>query len=114
MICTRCGSQIPADARFCSACGNPIVAPGYVPYTATPVRRIVRPRQGRVIAGVCAGIAQYIGWDVTVIRIILLVLVIFGVGTGVLAYIIGWIAMPEEPYALPPGPPPVVPPPPMA
>jgi phage shock protein C len=60
----------------------------------------VRPREGRKIAGVCLGIAEYFDLDPTLIRLIWLVL-IFGAGTGLLAYIIGWIVMPEEPYLLP-------------
>ena len=63
-------------------------------------KRLVRPREGRKIAGVCLGVAEYFDLDPTLIRLIWLVL-IFGAGTGLLAYIIGWIVMPEEPYLLP-------------
>lgn len=59
-------------------------------------RRLDRPRrgQGRIIAGVCGGIAQYYGWSPTLIRILF---VIFGVvGAGELAYIILWIVMPKR------------------
>lgn len=47
------------------------------------------------IAGVCGGLANYFGLDVTIIRIIWLLLVIIG-GTGILAYLILMIAMPKE------------------
>lgn len=111
MFCAKCGSQLSPDAKFCPTCGAPQqVAEAYSPQYGAPVRQITRPRQGRVVAGVCAGLAQYLGWDVVLIRVILLVLVL-GAGTGVLAYVIGWIAIPEEPYALPPGatiPPPTI------
>ena len=46
------------------------------------------------IAGVCGGIAEYLGWDPTILRIIVAVLV-FIYGTGLVAYIICAIAMPN-------------------
>lgn len=49
----------------------------------------------RKIAGVCGGIAEYLNWDPTVVRLLWIVLV-FCVGTGVLAYILAAIIMPEE------------------
>jgi phage shock protein C len=58
--------------------------------------RLMRPRQDRKIAGVCAALANYFDVDVTLVRVVWLILVIFG-GTGLLAYIIGWIVIPEEP-----------------
>ena len=53
----------------------------------------------RVIAGVCAGLAQWLGWDVALVRLLYLILSIFSAGfPGILAYIILWIIMPEEQY----------------
>ena len=63
--------------------------------------RWMRSRTDRKIAGVCGGIAQANGWDSTVVRLVWVALVIFG-GTGVLAYLILWVIMPEAPLALPP------------
>lgn len=56
---------------------------------------LVRPRDGRVIGGVCAGIAQYSGLDVTVIRVIWAVVALMG-GAGILAYVVAWILIPDE------------------
>lgn len=59
--------------------------------------RLDRPRrgEGRIIAGVCAGIADRFGWSRGLVR---LLFVIFGfVGAGELAYIILWILMPVRP-----------------
>ncbi len=58
---------------------------------------LVRPREGRVIAGVCAGVAGYVGMDVNLIRVLAAVLTVFtgGVG-GVLVYLVGWAVIPEE------------------
>jgi phage shock protein C len=58
-------------------------------------KRLERKREGRWIAGVCAGLGDYLGVDPTVVRVILVVLVLFG-GLGPLIYVIGWVLMPEE------------------
>lgn len=53
----------------------------------------------RVIAGVCAGLAEWLGWDIALVRALYLLISIFSAGfPGVLAYIILWIVMPEENY----------------
>ena len=54
-----------------------------------------RPTQGRVIAGVCAGLANRFGWNANVVRLIF-VLSIFLPGPQLLAYIIMWIVIPAE------------------
>lgn len=59
-------------------------------------KRLVRPQQGRVLAGVAQGIANYFNIDVTIVRIIWLLLLLPGGLPGLLPYIICWIAMPEE------------------
>lgn len=66
--------------------------------------QLLRPSYDRKIAGVCAGFARAYGWDLTLVRLVLVALVLFG-GGGVLAYIICWIVIPEDPVALPPYPP---------
>jgi phage shock protein PspC (stress-responsive transcriptional regulator) len=57
---------------------------------------LVRKREGRIIAGVCAGLADYIGIDVNLLRVIVALISLFTVGTGVLAYLIAWAVIPEE------------------
>ena len=89
MYCNHCGKGIQEDANVCAYCGSPV---GY----RAVQKRLKRPRAGRKIAGVCAGFADYFDVDPTLIRLIWLVIVIFG-GTGLLAYVIGWIVMPEQP-----------------
>lgn len=56
---------------------------------------IYRPLHGRMIAGVAAGIAQYLGVDVAVVRIVLAVLTFVG-GAGVPVYVAGWLLIPDE------------------
>ena len=48
----------------------------------------------RVIAGVCGGLAEWLGWDIALVR--LLYLIVSAGFPGVIAYIILWIVMPEE------------------
>jgi phage shock protein PspC (stress-responsive transcriptional regulator) len=57
---------------------------------------LVRKRDGRMLAGVCAGLADYLGFDATVIRLILAVVSLVTGGTGVLAYLVAWLIIPDE------------------
>jgi phage shock protein PspC (stress-responsive transcriptional regulator) len=57
-------------------------------------RQLVRPRQGKMIAGVCAGLADFYGFNVTLVR---LLFVLFGLfGPGEVAYIIVWVLAPKQ------------------
>lgn len=58
---------------------------------------IRRSATDRVIAGVCSGLATYLKLDPVLVRLIFVLLAIFG-GGGVLAYIILWIVLPDESY----------------
>ena len=104
MICSVCGNEMSDGARFCSACGRPVMREPYEPIrTYEPARtRLVRPRQGRMIAGVCMGFARNYGWDVVIVRLVLCLAVLFGAGIPLIAYVIAWIVMPDEPHLLPP------------
>ena len=57
--------------------------------------RCAAPSGDRMLAGVAAGIARYLGVDVTVVRIVLAVLAVIG-GAGVPIYLAGWLLIPEE------------------
>jgi phage shock protein PspC (stress-responsive transcriptional regulator) len=54
-----------------------------------------RCEKDRMLAGVCAGIANYLDWDVSIIRILLIVIILAG-GIGVPLYVILWVLMPME------------------
>lgn len=56
---------------------------------------LFRPLEDRMLAGVAAGTARYLGVDVTLVRIAFVVLTFFG-GAGVAAYLAGWLLIPEE------------------
>jgi phage shock protein PspC (stress-responsive transcriptional regulator) len=58
-------------------------------------KRLMRSRDDRMIAGVAAGLADYLGMDSTLVRLIFVLLALAG-GPGLLIYIILWIVMPEE------------------
>ncbi len=92
MYCNYCGKVIPDDASLCAYCGKRVA--GVVSRT-----RLVRPRKGRKIAGVCLGFAEYFDLDPTLVRVVWLVCSLFGL-FGVVAYAAAWIVMPEEPFLL--------------
>jgi phage shock protein C len=63
--------------------------------THTGAQPLSRPIEDRMIAGVAAGIARYLGVDVTIVRIAIAVLAVVG-GAGVPLYLAGWLLIPEE------------------
>jgi len=93
MYCNRCGKVIQDDAVVCAYCGAQV--------GPSPARKkLMRPRVGRKIAGVCLGFAEYFDLDVTLVRVLWLVVACMTV-IGFLSYPIAWIIMPEEPMLLP-------------
>jgi phage shock protein PspC (stress-responsive transcriptional regulator) len=61
----------------------------------------MRPIVGRQIAGVCVALARSNGWDVGLIRILTVIGFIFSGGFVGIAYLAGWIGIPEEPMPIP-------------
>ena len=58
-------------------------------------RRLTRSRN-KVVAGVCAGLAEYFGWDVTLFRIVFVLASILSVAfPGILVYVVLWVVMPK-------------------
>lgn len=60
------------------------------------MKRLYRSRRDRVIAGVCGGVGEYLSVDPVVVRIVWVLLALLG-GSGILAYIVGIILIPENP-----------------
>ena len=58
-------------------------------------KRLYRVREGRLVAGVYAGLASYFGVDPTLVRLAFILVTVFG-GIGVLLYLCAWIVIPEE------------------
>jgi phage shock protein C len=62
-----------------------------------PEGHLARNPHDKMIAGVCGGIARWLGWDPTVVRILYVLVSIFSAAfPGILVYIILWAVMPEE------------------
>ena len=59
-------------------------------------KKLCRSRDNRIIGGVCGGLGEYLGVDPTAIRLIYIILALW-FGSGILAYIIFLILVPEEP-----------------
>jgi phage shock protein PspC (stress-responsive transcriptional regulator) len=63
--------------------------------TSTTIPTLVRPRNDRIVAGVCAGLARRFGWNVTVVRVIALLSFVLP-GSQLLIYAICWAVIPNE------------------
>lgn len=99
MFCTHCGVQMEdPEPNFCSSCGKPT---GHAPRPGPYQKRLQRPYQGRKIAGVCAGFADYLDVDVTLIRVLAVIGLFFSMGTGLVAYFIAMLVMPNEEVPVP-------------
>lgn len=60
-------------------------------------RKLYRIEEGKMVCGVCGGVAEYLNIDATVIRLIMAALTICSAGTGILLYVVGAIIMPVKP-----------------
>jgi phage shock protein C len=61
--------------------------------TGQPLRR---SRRNRVLAGVCGGLAEWLGWDVTLVRILYVAVSVLSVAfPGILVYLVLWLVMPQ-------------------
>jgi phage shock protein C len=95
MYCCNCGKELEEEARYCSICGT--AKPTVRPPDGKQRGPLSRVRQGRKIAGVCGGVARHFDIDVTLIRILWVLAAIFPPLPGFIAYIVCWIAMPQDP-----------------
>jgi len=73
----------------------PPYEPGPTPPLVTGPNLLRRSRTDKVVAGVAGGLGRYLGIDPVILRVAFVVLTLAGLA-GVLVYIIGWIAIPEE------------------
>ncbi len=89
MICPFCKTQNQPGAVKCAACGSWMV-------DYPPVREWMRAREGKMIAGVCRGLANRFGLPVAALRLAFLLSLILG-GGGLVIYVALWIAMPLPP-----------------
>ena len=61
-----------------------------------PTRKLYRSRTNKQVAGVCGGLAEYFNVDVTLMRVLFIVLAVLG-AAGIVIYIAMWIIVPQEP-----------------
>jgi phage shock protein C len=62
--------------------------------------KVLRRSANKMIAGVCAGIAEYFGWEVTLFRVVFVVVSILSVAfPGILVYLVLWVVMPKPALA---------------
>jgi phage shock protein C len=95
MFCTRCGIELREQDKFCCECGTSTGRGSPPPFPRT--ERLSRSTRDGKIAGVCAGFAKHFGLDVTLVRIIWLILTVWPLPLfGIVAYIVAWIVMPKD------------------
>jgi phage shock protein C len=59
---------------------------------------LARSRRNRMIAGVCGGLAQSLGWDPTLVRVLYVFVSVISVAfPGILVYLVLWVVMPLSP-----------------
>jgi len=63
--------------------------------STTTSKRLTRRPDDRMVAGVCSGVADYLGLDPTLVRLLAVVAAVFSGGAVAVAYIAAWILMPE-------------------
>jgi phage shock protein C len=84
--------------------GEPGPPPPGSPGSPAPAQRAVRrSRSERVIAGVCGGLGRYLGIDPVLLRVAFIILSLAN-GLGLIAYVVAWVAIPEERPDQPAGP----------
>ena len=91
--CPYCAETIRAEAVKCRYCGSAVNTP-----TAL-TRAWYRVPENKMLAGVCAGLAEQFGVSVTIIRLAFVLGVIVGWGMGLVLYLALWVIMPNRPSA---------------
>ena len=85
--CPYCAEEIRDEALKCRHCGSMLES-------AVLAGTWYRSRRGKMIAGVCAGLARQFGVSVTALRLAAVVLTLLGFGWGVIVYVVLWVIMP--------------------
>lgn len=89
--CPWCAEPIRAEAVKCRHCGSILDASG----ARALSEPWFRPRDGRMLAGVCAGLAEQFGISVTIVRLAFALGAFFSAGIFLVVYLALWLAMPD-------------------
>ncbi len=104
MYCSNCGKTIDDSSEFCQFCGARVAQQGSSGFAMPAAKRpFARYSNEKKIAGVCGGVARYFDLDSSLVRAIWLLSTLLW-GTGLVVYVVLWVAMPLDP-ASPPAPP---------
>jgi len=91
--CPWCAEPVRPEAVKCRFCGSALES-GTSRFITDPW---LRPREGRVLAGVCAGLAEQFGISVSIVRLAFVLGTFFSGGFFLLMYLGLWLAMPADP-----------------
>lgn len=72
-----------------------VTPPPYIPNPPRIVKRLYRDPQSAMLGGVCSGVAWYINWDVTWVRLLFVILTLISYATWPIVYLVLWIVVPE-------------------
>jgi phage shock protein C len=100
MNCCNCQRDIADYSNFCYFCGT---RQNIAPAGPAPIhKRLMRSSVDSKMAGVCGGVAEYLGVDSTIVRLIWVVAALVPPFPAFIAYFVGWLIMPLAPLPVPP------------
>lgn len=85
--CPYCAEDIQDHALKCRYCGSTLDGAAFS-------HTWYRSRRGKMIAGVCAGLAEQFGIPMTALRLAAVLLTLLGAGWGIIVYVVLWVIMP--------------------
>jgi phage shock protein PspC (stress-responsive transcriptional regulator) len=87
--CPYCAEEVRDEAVKCRYCGSILEG-------SALTRTWYRSRRGKMIAGVCAGLAEQFGISLTALRLAAVLLALLGIGWGIIIYAVLWVIMPYK------------------